>query len=184
MALNVSDDLPGIGLVLPPVQLLGRDPKLDDEIAGLILRLSLAAPLPPQPIKAASSLPMVIRAPEPPCKPRFYLIVRRAGSVGPLSKNLTPVENKTNCRREAVRATRHSRRLRSRSRLFRVEEDGMDRQVELYCVLAAGYDSMALAASDQLLRNMYSRFAQLWRDAARAEVEDDLLVDLRRTSAA
>jgi hypothetical protein len=60
----------------------------------------------------------------------------------------------------------------------------MDRQVERYRVLAANYDSMALAASDQVLRNMYSRFAQLWRDAARAGVEDDLLVDLRRTLAA
>jgi hypothetical protein len=49
VALNVSDDLPGIGLVPPPVQLLGHDPKLNDEIAGQVLRLSLAALLPPQP---------------------------------------------------------------------------------------------------------------------------------------
>jgi hypothetical protein len=90
VALNVSDDLPGIGLVLLPVQLLGHDPKLDDEIAGQVLRLSLAALLPPQPHQGGFTSPVVIRAPEPPCKPRFYLIVRRAGSVGPLSKNLTP----------------------------------------------------------------------------------------------
>jgi hypothetical protein len=68
--------------------------------------------------------------------------------------------------------------------LFGVEEDGMGRQIERYRELAANYDSMALSASDQVLRNMYSRFAQLWRDAARAEIEDGLLVDLRRAVAA
>jgi hypothetical protein len=68
--------------------------------------------------------------------------------------------------------------------LFGVEEDGMGRQIERYRELAANYDSMARSTSDQVLRNMYSRFAQLWRDAARAEVEDGLLFDLRRTMAA
>lgn len=60
----------------------------------------------------------------------------------------------------------------------------MDRQIERYKELAANYDSMALAVGDQVLRNMYSRFAQLWRDAAGAEVEDDLIADLRRAMAA
>ena len=60
----------------------------------------------------------------------------------------------------------------------------MDRQIQRYKELAANYDSMALAVGDQVLRNMYSRFAQLWRDAARAEVEDGLLVDLHRAIAA
>ena len=46
--LNVGDDLPGIGLVPTAVQLLGHRPELDDEVAGQVLRLSLAALFPPQ----------------------------------------------------------------------------------------------------------------------------------------
>jgi hypothetical protein len=45
--LHVGDDLPGIGLVPAPVQLLGYDPELDDEVAREVLRLSLATLLPP-----------------------------------------------------------------------------------------------------------------------------------------
>ena len=47
--LHVRDDLPGIGLVPAPVQLLGHRSKLDDEVAGEVLRLGFAALLPPQP---------------------------------------------------------------------------------------------------------------------------------------
>ena len=48
-ALDVDDDLPGIELVPAPVQILGDRPKLDNEVAGQVLRLDLAAFLPPQP---------------------------------------------------------------------------------------------------------------------------------------
>ena len=68
LPLDVGDDLTGIGLVPAPVQLLGRQPELDDEVAGEVLRLGLAALFPPQPDRAASSLPMMIRASEPPMK--------------------------------------------------------------------------------------------------------------------
>ena len=49
MRLHVRDDLPGIGLVPAPVELLGNGPKLDDEVAGEVLRLDLAAFFPPKP---------------------------------------------------------------------------------------------------------------------------------------
>jgi hypothetical protein len=45
--LHVGDDLPGIGLVPAPVQLLGHHPELDDEVAREVLRFGLAAFLPP-----------------------------------------------------------------------------------------------------------------------------------------
>ena len=47
--LDIRDDLPGIGLVPAPVEVLGRDTKLDDEIAGKVLRLDFTALFPPQP---------------------------------------------------------------------------------------------------------------------------------------
>ena len=49
LALNISKDLPGICLIPAPVQLLGRNAKLDDEIARQVLRLDLAALFPPEP---------------------------------------------------------------------------------------------------------------------------------------
>ena len=49
MRLHVRDDLPGIGLVPAPVQLLGNSAKLDDEIAGEVLWLGIAALFSPQP---------------------------------------------------------------------------------------------------------------------------------------
>ena len=49
LPLDVRDDLPGIGLVPAPIEVLGGQPELDDEIAGEVLRLDLAALLPPQP---------------------------------------------------------------------------------------------------------------------------------------
>ena len=48
-ALDVGDDLPGIGFVPAPVEVLGDDAELDDEVAGQVLRLDLAALFPPQP---------------------------------------------------------------------------------------------------------------------------------------
>ena len=41
--------LPGIELIPAPVQILGDGPKLDNEVAGEVLRLDLAPLLPPQP---------------------------------------------------------------------------------------------------------------------------------------
>ena len=49
LLLDIGDDLTGIGLVPAPVELLGGEPKLDDEVAGEVLRLDLAALLSPQP---------------------------------------------------------------------------------------------------------------------------------------
>ena len=49
MLLDIGDDLPGIGFVPAPVQLLGYDPELDDEVAREVLRFSLAALLSPKP---------------------------------------------------------------------------------------------------------------------------------------
>jgi hypothetical protein len=69
--LNVGDDLPGIGFVPAPVQLLGYDPELDDEIAGKVLRPDLARFSRQSRIRAASSSPMMIRASEPPMKVRL-----------------------------------------------------------------------------------------------------------------
>jgi hypothetical protein len=48
MALNVGNDLSGIGLVPAPVQLFGHDPELDDEVTREVLRLGLTSLLPPQ----------------------------------------------------------------------------------------------------------------------------------------
>ena len=47
--LHVGDDLPGIGLIPAPIEILGHRPELDNEVAGEILRLDLAAFLPPEP---------------------------------------------------------------------------------------------------------------------------------------
>ena len=47
--LNVRNDLLGIGLVPTPIKVLGHDAKLDDEVAGQVLGLNLAALFPPQP---------------------------------------------------------------------------------------------------------------------------------------
>ena len=49
LALDIGEDLAGIGLIPAPVQVLGRNAKLDDEIAQQVLRLDLATLLPPEP---------------------------------------------------------------------------------------------------------------------------------------
>ena len=43
LPLDISDDLAGICLIPAPVQILGRNPKLDNQIAGQVLRLDFAA---------------------------------------------------------------------------------------------------------------------------------------------
>jgi hypothetical protein len=48
-ALNIDEDLPRISLIPAPVQVLGRNTKLDYEIARKILRVDFAPLLPPQP---------------------------------------------------------------------------------------------------------------------------------------
>ena len=45
--LDVGDDLTGIGLVPAPIEVLGDKAKLDDEVAGEVLRLGFAPLLPP-----------------------------------------------------------------------------------------------------------------------------------------
>jgi hypothetical protein len=47
-SLHVGDDPAGVALVPSPVQRLGGDAELDDEIVGQILRLGLAALFLPQ----------------------------------------------------------------------------------------------------------------------------------------
>ena len=59
--LNVGDDLPGIGLVPAPVQLLGGGPELDDEVAGQVLGLDLAALFLPQAVPG----PLVVAHDDP-----------------------------------------------------------------------------------------------------------------------
>ena len=46
-ALDVRDLLPGISLVPEPVERLGHDPELDQEVVREVLRLRLAPFLPP-----------------------------------------------------------------------------------------------------------------------------------------
>ena len=48
MRLHVRNDLPGIGLVPAPVEVLGDGPKLDNEVAREVLRLDLTALLAPK----------------------------------------------------------------------------------------------------------------------------------------
>ena len=47
-ALNINDASAGVALVPSPVELLGRGPKLHDEVAGQVLRLGLAPFLLPE----------------------------------------------------------------------------------------------------------------------------------------
>jgi hypothetical protein len=49
LPLHIGKNLPGINLIPVPVQVLGRDAKLDHEVGGQILRLDLAALFPPEP---------------------------------------------------------------------------------------------------------------------------------------
>jgi hypothetical protein len=41
--LDIGDDLAGIGLVPAPIEVLGDEPELDDEIAREVLRLDFAS---------------------------------------------------------------------------------------------------------------------------------------------
>ena len=48
MALDIAEDLAGIAFEPMPIEGLGDHPELDDEVAGEILRLDLAALFPPK----------------------------------------------------------------------------------------------------------------------------------------
>jgi hypothetical protein len=48
LSLHLRDDLPGVALEPVPIEGLGHDTKLDDEIPGEVLRLGLASFLVPQ----------------------------------------------------------------------------------------------------------------------------------------
>ena len=50
LPLDIRDELTGIRLVPAPVQLLGGQAELDDEVAGQVLRLQLARPAPSRPV--------------------------------------------------------------------------------------------------------------------------------------
>jgi hypothetical protein len=49
LPLNIGEDLSSISLVPAPVQILGRNTKLDDEVARQVLRLDFAPLFPPEP---------------------------------------------------------------------------------------------------------------------------------------
>ena len=58
-----------------PIELLGDGAELDDQIAGQVFRLGLAPLFPPEPDQGRLSLPMMIRASEPPIKLRRLIPV-------------------------------------------------------------------------------------------------------------
>jgi len=70
LPLHIGKNLPGINLIPVPVQVLGRQTELNDEVAGEILWLDLAALLPPEPEEGGFIAPMIIRASDPPMKQR------------------------------------------------------------------------------------------------------------------
>ena len=47
--LDVVDGLAGVAFIPAPVEVLGDQPKLDDQVAGQVLRFDFAAFLPPEP---------------------------------------------------------------------------------------------------------------------------------------
>ena len=55
--LDVRNHLPGIGLIPAPVQVLGHQTKLDDEVPRKVLRLDLAAFLAPEPYQGRLIVP-------------------------------------------------------------------------------------------------------------------------------
>jgi hypothetical protein len=51
VALDICEDLLGVGLIPAPVQVLGRNTKLNNEIAGQVLGFDFAPLLSPEPKK-------------------------------------------------------------------------------------------------------------------------------------
>ena len=73
--LDVLDRIAGVALVPGPVQVLGDGAKLDDEVLAEVFWFGLTPLLTPEPDEPASSLPMTIRASEPPMKERRSVIM-------------------------------------------------------------------------------------------------------------
>jgi hypothetical protein len=69
-ALKCFDLMPGVALVPEPVELLGRDPELNDKVAGKVLRLDFPALLPPEAEEGGFIVAYDIRASEPPMNAR------------------------------------------------------------------------------------------------------------------
>ncbi len=65
--LHLRNDVPAIALEPLPIEGLGHEAKLDEEVVGEVLRLGLAAFLAPQPQQGS----LVARASEPPIKLRL-----------------------------------------------------------------------------------------------------------------
>ena len=53
LPLDIGNHLAGIGLIPAPIEVLGHHPELDDEVAGQVLWLDLAALFPPEPEQGA-----------------------------------------------------------------------------------------------------------------------------------
>jgi hypothetical protein len=77
--LDAFDDLTGVALVPMPVEGLGHEAKLDDEVAGQVLRLGLAPFLLPQAEEGCLVAPMITLASEPPIKWRRSTFLRDTG---------------------------------------------------------------------------------------------------------
>ena len=73
--LHVDDCLAGIGFIPAPIEIFGRNPELDNEFVGEILRLDLAAFLLPEPQQSDFIVPIIIRASEPPMNVRRSTIL-------------------------------------------------------------------------------------------------------------
>jgi hypothetical protein len=70
MPLDVVDGLAGVALVPAPIEVLGDHPELDDQVVGQVIGVGLAALFGQRRRRAASSVPVTIRASEPPMKVR------------------------------------------------------------------------------------------------------------------
>jgi len=66
--LYIYQHLPGVGLIPTPVQVLGRDAKLNDQIAREVLRLVSPLFSRQRWRRARSSLPTMMWASDPPTK--------------------------------------------------------------------------------------------------------------------
>ena len=68
--LDILDGLTGIGLATAPIDVPAHESELNDEVAGEVLRLDPAPFLAPKQQQSGSSVPMTVRASEPPMKKR------------------------------------------------------------------------------------------------------------------
>jgi hypothetical protein len=91
--LKAFDGLPGVALVPKPVEGFSHHAELDDEVAGEVLGLVSTRFSCQRRRRAASSLPMMIRASEPPMKERrfSYDFVHNVALIDPLRFGLPGV---------------------------------------------------------------------------------------------